>query len=98
MKNNIRPGQLVYWREQAAIVHELKGFKDAILRTIDGARTEIASVSDLTITLNPRNSQSSQHLLAKDKDWDKALGRYEAIQPLLENSRRTTDDIQRVAD
>ncbi|MFZ6731214.1 Mu transposase C-terminal domain-containing protein [Undibacterium sp. Ji42W] len=98
MKNNIRPGQLVYWREQAVIVLELKGFKDAILRTIDGARTEIASVSDLALTLTPRNSQSSQHLLAKDKDWDKALSRYEAIQPLLENPRRTADDIQRVAD
>lgn len=98
MQNNIRPGQLVYWREQAAIVLELKGFKDAIIRTVDGSRTEIVHASDLTITLTLRNPQTSNHLLAKDKDWDKALNRFEAIKPLLENSRRTNSDIKKVAE
>lgn len=41
----IRPGLLVYWRNQAAIVLELKGFSDAIMRTVDGARTEVAGYS-----------------------------------------------------
>ncbi len=98
MRNNIRPGQLVYWREQAAIVLELKGFKDAILRTIEGSKTEIANVSDLTITLVQKTTQPSQHLVAKDKDWDKAMVRFDAIQPLLENPHRTLEDVQRVAD
>ncbi len=46
----IRPGQLVYWRNSPAIVIELKGLSDAIIRTVDDAKTEIAQVSSLTLS------------------------------------------------
>ena len=94
----IRPGQLVYWRNQPAIVLELKGFSDAILRTVDDAKTEIAHTSDLTTAPTSAESPQSLHLMAKDKEWDKAVERYELIRPLLMLSGRETEDVKRVAD
>jgi putative transposase len=66
----IRPGQLVYWRNQPAVVLELKGFSDAILRTVDDGRTEVVSVAD--VTMGPTSAEPPQrlHLIAKDKEWD----------------------------
>lgn len=94
----IRPGQMVYWKNQPAVVLELKGFSDAILRTMDGGHTEVANVTDLTI--GPVSAEPSKrlHVMAKDKEWDKAVERYELIRPLLGLSGRETRDVQRVAD
>lgn len=94
----IRPGQLVYWRNQATIVLELKGFSDAILRTVDGARTEVAHVEDLTLAPISNEPPSAPHLLAKDKEWDKAVERFELIRPLLDLPGRAASDVQHVAD
>lgn len=98
MKNNIRPGQLVYWREQPAVVLELKGLTDAIIRTIDDNRTEITKVTDLTNGPIQRNERVQHHLLAKDKEWDKAVQRFEVIRPLLDKTNRDFTDVQQVAD
>jgi putative transposase len=35
--------------------------------------------------------------LAKDKDWDAAVARFEAIRPLLESNNRRASDVERVA-
>lgn len=94
----IRPGQLVYWRNQAAIVLELKGFSDAILRTVDGAKTEIVRVTDLTLAPSSSEAPTAQHLLPKDKEWDKAVARYELIQPLLDSPSRSAQDVERIAE
>ncbi|UVA79982.1 Mu transposase C-terminal domain-containing protein [Pandoraea commovens] len=94
----IRPGQLVYWRNQAAIVLELKGFSDAILRTVDGAKTDVACVADLSLGPTENRTPSAPHLLAKDKEWDKAVERFELIRPLFELPGRSALDVQRVAD
>lgn len=94
----IRPGQLVYWRNQAAIVLELKGFSDAILRTVDGAKTEVARVVDLTLGPISNEVPSAPHLLAKDNEWDKAVERFELIRPLLDLPSRSALDVQCVAD
>lgn len=93
----IRPGQLVYWRNQPAVILELKGFSDAILRTVDGARTEIAHVTDLMLSPTSDDAPSAPHLMAKDKEWDKAVERYELIQPLLDLRGRSAEDVQQIA-
>lgn len=99
MIKTIRPGQLVYWRNQPAIVLELKGLSDAILRSYDGAKTEIVAVSDLTLgPITEGQKPKAEHLLAKNKQWDKAVERYEIIRPLLENPNRETADVQKIAD
>ncbi|MGC4009422.1 MAG: DDE-type integrase/transposase/recombinase [Pseudomonas sp.] len=95
---SIRPGQLVYWRNQPAVVLELKGFSDAILRTVDGGRTEVVNVADVTMGPTSADTHQRLHLMAKDKEWDKAVERYELIRPLLSLSTRETQDVQRVAD
>lgn len=94
----IRPGQLVYWRNQAAIVLELKGFSEAILRTVDDAKTEVVHVADLTFGPTSSEPAPALHLVAKDKEWDKAVARYELIRPLLNMPGRDAMDVQRVAD
>lgn len=94
----IRPGQLVYWRNQPAVVLELKGFSDAILRTVDGGRTEVVNVVDVTMGPTSPDTPQRLHLMAKDKDWDKAVERYELIRPLLLLPSREAGDVQRVAD
>ncbi|MBS1186608.1 MAG: transposase [Burkholderiaceae bacterium] len=94
----IRPGQLVYWRNQPNIVLELKGFSEAILRSIDAANTDIASVTDLTLAPTSNETAAAPHLLAKDKEWDKAVERYELIRPLLNMPGRSMQDVTNVAD
>lgn len=94
----IRPGQLVYWRNNPAIVLELKGFSDAILRMVEGGSTDVAAVSDLALSPISETTPSAPHLLAKDKEWDKAVKRYELIRPLLNMPGRQAMDVQRVAD
>ena len=98
MSKNIRPGQLVYWRNQPAIVLELKGFTDAILRTVDDAHTEVANVADISVSPVSTKGRKSHYLLAKDKEWDKAVERFEVIRPLMEKGGRDAADVQRVAD
>jgi len=95
---SIRVGQLIYWRNEAAIVLELKGFTEVIIRTLEEKRTEIASVHD--ITLGPTSSESKQapHLATNDKEWDKAVERFEIIKPLLEMPLRQEEDVKKVAD
>jgi putative transposase len=94
----IRPGQLVYWRNKAAIVLELKGFSDAILRSVEDGSTDVAAVSDLALSPSSETVASAPHLLAKDKEWDKAVERYELIRPLLNMLGREALDVQRVAE
>lgn len=93
------PGQLVFWREQSVIILELKGFSEAIVRTVDGGVTELVRVSDLRSSLVGGSSgeTGAKHLLAKDKEWDLAVERFEVIRPLLELASRTEEDVKEVA-
>lgn len=93
----IRPGQLVYWRNSPAIVIELKGLSDAIIRTVDDAKTEIAEVTSLTLSPVSSEAATAHHLLSKDKEWDKAVERYELIRPLLDQPNREMQDVEHVA-
>ncbi len=95
----IAPGQLVYWKGQAVIVMELKGFSEAIIRTVEGSFTELVRVSDISMNLTPEQSNGfgSKHLIAKDKEWELALERYEIIEPLLGMKVRTEQDVRQVA-
>src|SRR5690554_1095322 len=98
--NRIRPGQLVYWHNEPAIVMELKGLSEVILRTIENSRTEIALASSLSISpesSDPGKSIAS-HLLAEDKDWNQALERHEIIKPLLYKQGRSEQDVKAVAE
>ena len=98
MNTFFRPGQLVYWRNQAAIILELKGLSDAIIRTIENPKTEVARTSDLSKQPTSSKPAASYHLLAEDKDWNKAVKRYEIIRPLLEQSHRERSDVEAVAE
>ncbi|TJZ77526.1 Mu transposase C-terminal domain-containing protein [Chitiniphilus eburneus] len=89
--NTIRPGQLAYWRDQAVVVLEIKGLTEAVIRTVSGNATEVVPVSSLYAT--PAGDSAvpqGKHLLAKDKDWEVAMGRYELIQPLLDANSGVT--------
>lgn len=98
MLKNICPGQLVYWRNRPAIVLELKGLTDAILKMIDDSTTELAYVPDLSRGLaESKEAPTAPHLLAAEKDWNLALQRFEVIRPLLEKPDRTLQDVQNVA-
>ncbi len=92
----IRPGQIVYWRENPGLIVELKGFSEAIFRTLDDTETEIVRISDLT--MSPANDSKLNHNLIKDKKWDKAVERYRCIEPLLRMKNRQEEDVKAVAD
>ncbi|ROT94733.1 transposase [Marinobacter sp. R17] len=98
MNSHFRPGQLVYWRNQAAIILELQGLSDAIIRTVENSQTEVARTTDLTRNPTSEKPLASYHLLASDKDWDKAVARYEVIRPLLEMTSREKNDVDAVAE
>lgn len=95
----IAPGQLVYWRDKAVIVLELKGFSEAIVRTVEDAITELVRVSDLSLNMSSEQVGvvGGKHLLAQDKEWDLALERYEIIRPLLDKKDRTEQDVSNIA-
>ncbi|WP_250460313.1 Mu transposase C-terminal domain-containing protein [Microbulbifer litoralis] len=95
----IRPGQLIYWRNEAAIVLELKGFSEVIIRTVDEKKTEIASIKDISLSPSSTvHSSQAAHLLAGEKEWDKAVDRYELIKPLLDKRGRTAEDVKIISD
>ncbi|MBB5191957.1 putative transposase [Silvimonas terrae] len=91
----IRPGQLVFWREQSAIVLEIKGLTDAIIRTVANNKTEIVPASSLSSTPPNENVPQGAHILAAEKDWDSAVQRYELIRPLLDG--RSDADLSEIA-
>ncbi|WP_196491927.1 hypothetical protein [Pseudomonas fluorescens] len=93
----IRPGQLVYWRNTAAIVLELKGLTDAVIRTVDHSKLEIAHVVDLALSPSSSEPTRASHLFSTDKKWDEVVERFEMIRPLLESGRRQLIDVQLVA-
>ena len=95
--SSITPGKLVYWDNKAAIVLELKGFSEAIIRIVESGVTEIVRASNLSLRISTPDSEQGKHLLAKDKEWEVALSRFETIKPLLEKSTRTESDVERVA-
>ena len=94
----IRPGQLVYWRDEPAVVLELKGFSEAILRTLDGARTDVGSVADLALAPGVGRTPTAPHLLTQEKAWDMAVERYHLIRPLLDLPGRGARDVEHIAD
>ena len=80
----IQPGQLIYWKGSAAIVLEFKGFQELIVRLVESGKTDIAQLRDVSLRLpSDKNQLGSSHLIAEDKEWNKALERYEIIKPLL---------------
>lgn len=91
----IRPGQLAFWRGQPAIVLEIKGLTDAIIRTVSDNKTEVVPASSLSSTPPNENVPQGAHMLAQDKDWDIAVERYELIRPLLDG--RSGADINEIA-
>lgn len=94
----IRVGQLVYWKNEPAIVLELKGLTEAIIRMQESRQTEVASVSSLSLGPNSEQKWKPAHLLAGEKDWDTALERYELIKPLLDIPNRQLSDVKRIAE
>ncbi|EHZ2908338.1 DDE-type integrase/transposase/recombinase [Vibrio parahaemolyticus] len=96
--NSITPGKLVYWNEQAVLVLELKGFSEAIVRSVETGSTDIVRVSDLKLKSAESDQKiHSNHLIAKDKEWDLALDRFDIIKPLLDNPTRTENDVRLIA-
>lgn len=94
----IRPGQLIYWRANAYIVLEILGLKEVLLRPVSQGETVVALASECSSTPARDNTATHSHVLAKDRDWDLAVERLEAIRPLLDLPNRSANDVQRRAD
>ena len=96
--NSFIPGKLAYWKNNAVVILELKGFTEAIIRVVETGNTEIARISDLSLKMGINsNINPHGHLLAKDKEWDLALERFEIIKPLLNMPNRTENDVRIIA-
>lgn len=96
--SSIIPGKLVYWNEQAVLVLELKGFSEAIVRSVETGSTDIVRVSDLKLKSAESDQKThSNHLIAKDKEWELALDRFDIIKPLLDKPTRTENDVRLIA-
>lgn len=98
MIKTIRIGQLVYWRNEPAIVLELKGLSEAIIRRQIDRETEVVNAS--TLTLGPISNQKWKpgHLLVDEKEWDTAMERYELIKPLLDIPNRKLSEVKVIAE
>ena len=77
------PGQLVYRHTDAAVLIEIKGLTEAIVRILETGATELVRVSDLSLNLLSTKSAKSPLLLSKSEEWNKTVSRFEIIRPLL---------------
>lgn len=94
----IQPGQLIYWKGSAAIVLEFKGFQELIVRSVESGKTDIVHLREISLRLpSDINKPRSAHLVAEDKEWNKALERFEIIKPLLSIHQRSAEQVQQVA-
>lgn len=93
----IRPGQLVYWRNEPYIVIEIRGLSEAIVRALDNVISDVAHVADLSMAPQAEKNMSAPHVLAKGRDWRTATERFELIKPLLEMHNRQAADVEAVA-
>lgn len=96
--NTLKPGQLVYWNDEAVVILELKSLQELIVRNIENNRTDIAHIKDINTAPLNNNVLSASHVDVDDKKWDKATERFEIIKPLIAKSNRTVEDVKAVAD
>ncbi|WP_145278809.1 Mu transposase C-terminal domain-containing protein [Pseudomonas sp. URMO17WK12:I11] len=94
---SIRPGQLVYWRDSASIVVELKGLIEAVIRRIEDSSTEVVRCADLKFSPEIDSVRDSSHLTQDQAAWDETLERFAIIKPLLEG-RRSVEDVKNAAE
>ena len=93
----IRPGQLVYWRNEPFFVLEIRGLSEAVVRSIDNQLSDVAHVSELSMAPPAEKTMQAPHVLANKESWDVAMERYELIKPLLEMHNRQASDVEQVA-
>ena len=92
------PGQLVYRLTDAAVLVEIKGLTEAVVRIIETGATELVRVSDLSLSLPSERSAKSPLLLNKNEEWNKIVRRFEIIRPLLNSNGRVAADVKKVAE
>ncbi|WP_449101796.1 Mu transposase C-terminal domain-containing protein [Pseudomonas veronii] len=92
------PGQLVYRFTDAAVLVEIKGLTEAIIRILDTGATELVRVNDLSLSLPTETASKSHLLLSKKEEWNNVVRRFEIIRPLLHNDNRVAEDVKKVAD
>jgi len=93
----LKPGQLIYWNDKAAVILELKSLHELIIRFLKDNTTSIAHVKDISLTPKNPNAPVANHFKADDKKWNLAIERFEIIKPLLNNHERTTEDVKQIA-
>lgn len=93
----IRPGQLVYWRDSASIVVELKGLMEAVIRRIEDSSIEVVRCADLKPSPEVGPTRDSSHLTQDRAAWDETLERFAIIKPLLQG-RRSVEDVKNAAE
>lgn len=93
----IRPGSLLYWRNQACVVLEIKGLSEAVVRTVEDQVTHIVRAVDLNSTPVSEQALSAKHVFVGDRDWAEATERYKLIKPLLVNGRKSLEEVQAAA-
>lgn len=93
----IRPGQLVYWRDSASIVVELKDLIEAVIRKIEDGSIEVVRCADLRFSPEVDTARDSSHLTQDQAAWDETLEKFSVIKPLL-HGRRSMEDVKNAAE
>lgn len=93
-------GDLVYWQGEAAVILEVKGLNELLVRILKTKSAEIVRATDLSLSPKSDNEESykSRHLVTSDKDWQKAMDRFHVIEPLLAQGKRTRQHVKEVAE
>ncbi|MDO3388114.1 DDE-type integrase/transposase/recombinase [Gilvimarinus sp. SDUM040013] len=96
---SVSPGSLAYLNGDSVVVLELKGFSEAIVRSVETDETSIARISDLRSkhSLEHIEKSDNRHLVSQDADWQSAVERFEIISPLLDMHTRTAEDVRKLA-
>jgi len=95
---NIKPGRLVYWKNQTSVVLEIKGVSHLVVRDTATRVVRVVSNNEVATIPGPVQGHIYKDLMVEERDWYRAVERYNIIRPLIGLPGRSSDDIQKAAD
>ncbi|MDO8206952.1 MAG: DDE-type integrase/transposase/recombinase, partial [Gallionella sp.] len=95
---NVGPGSIIHVGDTVFCVKRFETSESVIARSIDTGLDQSIKFSEISESCAKHAQGRKIDLSAiSDEDWDVAIERYKVLQPLLENTQRTAQDVLKVA-
>lgn len=89
-KINFVASEVVVFKEERFRISEVIDFESIVVESLNTGRSQVLKINDLTSS-GDSTTPSIEIGNIKDKDWKKAIERYNIIKPLLESGTTSSD-------